>query len=140
MYISKIFYNEKWIDINNNNYELKTLELKKGKPTLHLIYKNESIKRIIYKCNGCQKNIETSWKKYIINQYNKNKCLCQKCSLKQDKIRELISIKTKEAMNNDEVKNKCSIAQKKRWENEDEKIKRSNISKEIIKRKYFEYI
>lgn len=134
MLIVKILYEDEWINVNCNDYEIKTLELKKGKPTLHLVYNNKSIKRVAYSCNICKRIIETSWKKYIINQYNKNKCLCQKCSMKQQSVKNLISEKTKEAMKKEEIKNKCSMAQKKRWENEDERKKRSIKSKEIMKR------
>ena len=134
MHIKKILYKNNWININNEDYEIKMLELKKGRPTLHLIYNNTSIIKIAYECSDCKKIIETSWKKYKINQYDKNKCLCQKCSMKQASVKELISEKTKQAMQDDKVKQKCKDAQKKRWENINEREKRSKISKEIIQR------
>ena len=39
-----------WIDVNEGDYEIKTLELKKGKPRKHLIYNNNITMRVLYEC------------------------------------------------------------------------------------------
>lgn len=123
-----------WIDINLNDYEIKIMELKKGRPFLHLIYNNDITFKVIYKCNNCAKEIETSWKKFVFQQIQKNKCLCQKCSAGTEQNKIKISEKTKEAMQTSVVKQNCSNAQKQRWQREEELIKRSVISQEIIQR------
>ena len=50
-----------WIDVNEGDYEIKTLELKKGKPRKHLIYNNNITMRVLYECEQCGKQVETSW-------------------------------------------------------------------------------
>lgn len=125
--------NSDWIE-TLGNYNFIEMELKKGKPKLQLIYNNQRTERLIYECDNCKKLIETSWYKFLNNQYQKNKCLCQKCSMSQDNVKELISKNTKLAMKNEKVKNNCSNAQKERWKREEEINKRKLISKEIINR------
>lgn len=125
----------KWITINSPlEYEIKTIELKKGKPTLHLIYNNDITFKVIYKCNDCAREIETRWSRFVKTQINNNKCLCQKCTMKLDVVKDKISISTRIAMDNDDLRKHLSLKQNERWSNVEEREKRKLISQEIISR------
>ena len=123
-----------WIDVNEGDYEIKTLELKKGKPRKHLIYNNNITMRVLYECEQCGKQVETSWGKFNMQHIEKNNFLCRICTIKSKENREKISKKTKEAMNNVELRNHLSKKQHERWAIEENRIERSKISKEIINR------
>lgn len=82
--------NKIWIPVNTDDYEIKEVELKKNRPFLHLIYKEDITFKIIYICDKCGKEIETGWKKFVIQHINKNQYLCQKCTAGTKENREKI--------------------------------------------------
>jgi len=77
---------KEWVEVNKEDYEIKIVEILKNKSVLHLIYNNHVTYRLIYECNNCNREIETSWGKFVkqqikkINVYVKNVVRVQKKS------------------------------------------------------------
>ena len=123
-----------WKQVCSNDYEIKMLELKKRKPRLHLVYNGDITYKVIYKCQLCNKEVETDWGRFVNCQINKHKCLCRECTMGLTEIREKVSIGTKNAMDNEDLRIHLSNMQQQRWERPGTREERSKISKEVIQK------